>query len=223
MNKLNFKKNFHHVFIDKELIILDVNSDKFIFFNDTQSKSIYNLLQGLNFEKSEFIDNFTSEFLSESDNNHEINEFYALHGIDSHSWRDIKLYLTDSRKSINFSKKYIVLFIYILVFKIPKLKHRLLVAKLFKKINKKSSSNLTTPNEINFFIHKISRFLPYKLKCLEHSFILYYCLSFFGFNCNLNIGIQKYDFSSHAWVDINGKIIGDDKNLFKNLALILKI
>jgi hypothetical protein len=39
---------------------------------------------------------------------------------------------------------------------------------------------------------------------------------------NLVIGVQNYPFMAHAWVESNGKIIGDDSRLRENLAIILE-
>lgn len=37
------------------------------------------------------------------------------------------------------------------------------------------------------------------------------------------IGVQKYDFLSHAWLEIDGKVVGDDNNIRDHLKVILKI
>jgi hypothetical protein len=36
------------------------------------------------------------------------------------------------------------------------------------------------------------------------------------------VGVQNYPFMAHAWIEVEDEVIGDDLNLKKNLAVILK-
>lgn len=218
-----FKKQFHHVFIDYELIILDVDNDKFFFFNIEESIIIYDFLKNKKNENSIFLNDFINFFLKNNFLSVDVIEFYNLVGIDSHSWKDVKFYLNNSDGCLSFMQRIFVLCIFLIFFQIKGMKYRVLLLKFFKKMNKKENFNLNFANNVNKFIHDLSKYSPYQLKCLEHAFILSSCLTLFGFKCNFNIGVQKYNFASHAWVDIEGDVLGDNKLLTNNLACIFKI
>jgi hypothetical protein len=45
----------------------------------------------------------------------------------------------------------------------------------------------------------------------------------YGFDLTLVIGVQNRPFYAHAWVELDGEIIGDDPRLPEQLAVIYKI
>lgn len=66
-------------------------------------------------------------------------------------------------------------------------------------------------------------FLPGKVKCLEFSLSLFDMLIARGIKAQLFIGIQRYDFLSHAWLEINNRVIADDENLKTKLTPIISV
>jgi hypothetical protein len=71
-------------------------------------------------------------------------------------------------------------------------------------------------------LNKACKVFPIKTKCLEWA--VTFCMTASKNRCpvNLVIGVQNYPFMAHAWVESNGKIIGDDSRLRENLAIILE-
>lgn len=65
--------------------------------------------------------------------------------------------------------------------------------------------------------------LPFKCKCMEASIALYLMLRNADLHPELNIGYQRYDFLSHAWVEIEGVAVDDDDALVSNMTKILTL
>ncbi|EFQ8846585.1 lasso peptide biosynthesis B2 protein, partial [Salmonella enterica] len=60
-------------------------------------------------------------------------------------------------------------------------------------------------------------------KCLEWSFALFYHIIQYGYQPVLKIGVQNRPFYSHAWIELDGKIIGDINNLSERMVVIYQI
>ena len=92
-----------------------------------------------------------------------------------------------------------------------------------KKFSKKDPRNL---NEFYFSqkTEKISKFF-FIDSCLIKSIVLFKVLKRYGFNPELFIAVSKKDksFSSHAWVENNGKLINEDKNNILDYKVIERI
>lgn len=63
---------------------------------------------------------------------------------------------------------------------------------------------------------------PNKTKCLEWSIAFFYHLVQHGYRPVLKIGVQNRPFYSHAWIEIDDKIIGDIKDLNERMTVIFK-
>jgi len=92
-----------------------------------------------------------------------------------------------------------------------------------KKFFKKDSKNL---NEFYFSqkTEKISKIF-FINSCLIKSVVLFKVLKNHGFNPELCIAVSKKDenFSSHAWVESNGKLINEDDKNILNYRVIERI
>lgn len=64
---------------------------------------------------------------------------------------------------------------------------------------------------------------PKRTKCLEWASTLTLLSLQRGWLCTLNIGAQNYPFLSHAWAEVDGKIIADKQILKSEMAVILKL
>jgi hypothetical protein len=62
-----------------------------------------------------------------------------------------------------------------------------------------------------------------KTKCLEWSAALVVLGFEYGFDFTLVIGVQNRPFYAHAWVELDGEIVGDDPRLPDQLAIIHRI
>ncbi|WP_431604991.1 lasso peptide biosynthesis B2 protein [Acinetobacter nosocomialis] len=115
-----------------------------------------------------------------------------------------------------------MLYIFLFIGKDYFINQKLNLIKKIKK-SKKLEHNPTYCRAIGNYIHKISNKLPFNMKCLEYSLILSTFLLLKQYDCTFKIGIQKYDFLSHAWVEVDNQPIADMPNLSYRLAVIFEI
>jgi len=70
-------------------------------------------------------------------------------------------------------------------------------------------------------VNKACLLYPTRIKCLEWAMTYVLLALKRGWKCNLEAGVQNYPFLAHAWVECNEKVVMDDQNLRKGLAIIL--
>lgn len=64
---------------------------------------------------------------------------------------------------------------------------------------------------------RAASYFPSKIACLEYSVALRYRLERHGIYGLLVIGVQKYSFMSHAWLEISGQPLGEPSYVSKSL------
>ncbi|SPY08300.1 MULTISPECIES: lasso peptide biosynthesis B2 protein [Oligella] len=222
MKYLKFKSDYYPITIDNELIVLDICSNNFFFFNEEETQEILELTKA----ELPVIPKHLSFLFEKSDTKFKIISYIDIKGIDNYSWSNVKHFRRETSTRVKFYDKFIIILLFI-VFQVKKnsfLKFKIKTLRLLKKAqNKSSDTQVDYANSVANYINKISKYLPFKLKCLEFSFILATFLSFKKINCTLYIGVQKYDFLSHAWVSIDNKVIGDYPYLSESLAIIFTL
>jgi len=66
-----------------------------------------------------------------------------------------------------------------------------------------------------------SRFSPFRFECLEFSLAIEgYARAFGQHRTTFCLGLQRFPFIAHAWVELNDKPIGDDPSLRERAAII---
>ncbi|MCW2292385.1 hypothetical protein M2262_002435 [Pseudomonas sp. BIGb0408] len=78
-------------------------------------------------------------------------------------------------------------------------------------------------NRILAAIKFVAPALPFRCKCMEASIALYLLLRREGLQPELNIGYQRYDFLSHAWVEIQGVAVDTGDASVSNMTKILSL
>jgi hypothetical protein len=66
-------------------------------------------------------------------------------------------------------------------------------------------------------------FFPGRAVCLEQSLALYVLLRRRGVPAELRVGVQVYPFHAHAWVELDGEPVNEDRELvekFRALPLV---
>ncbi len=71
-------------------------------------------------------------------------------------------------------------------------------------------------------IYTASIILPFKIKCLESSICIFNHAIKSGKPCDFIIGIQLFNFLSHDWIEADGQVVADKKDLSTKLPIILK-
>lgn len=215
-----FKENLHAVNIDGEITIFDTKSNIFYFFDQNKTQQILSFLEGNKFTEK-YID---ITLFEDSKSKSIIPTFNNIEGIDNYSWANVNHFLTHPHINIKPLEKIEIWMLYIFFFigKNHFINQKLKIIKFIKK-NNKLQSDPSYCNAIGSYIHKISNRLPFNMKCLEFSLILSTYLLLKKYDCTFKVGIQKYDFLSHAWVEVDNQPIADMPNLSHRLAIIFEI
>jgi len=217
------KKDYYAINLDGEMVILDLKSNCFHFLDKEQTVAMDNYINGsCTFDSK--LDDYTflfDRFLKSSP----IVKYNNIEGIDNYSWSDVSHFINKDVQDIDIKDKISIVIIYCILFtgKDYFFKQKINLLKFLKKNTKLVNNNLDYVNSAANFIHKVSSKLPFNLKCLENSLILAYFLTFKKYNFNLKIGIQKYDFLSHAWIEVDDIVVSDMPDLSHKLAIILKV
>lgn len=92
-----------------------------------------------------------------------------------------------------------------------------------KKRKMSTAKNSARIQQIANALYRISLLVPIKIQCLESSFSLFFFASVFRVDCDLKIGVQRYDFLAHAWIEIDGSVVADDPSLKEKMPTILEL
>ncbi|AYA02719.1 lasso peptide biosynthesis B2 protein [Acinetobacter sp. WCHAc010034] len=217
------KNDYYAISLDSEIVILDLESNCFHFLDKEQSFAMNQYINDSSSFDSKLDDYL---FLFEKNiKSSEIVRYNDIEGIDNYSWADVSHFVKNDDKDISFHDKIFIIIIYCIFFtgKNYFFKQKINLLKFLKKNSKCVNKDFGYVNSAASFIHKVSSKLPFDLKCLENSLILAYFLTLKKYDFNLKIGIQKYDFLSHAWVEVDDVVISDMPDLSDKLAIILKI
>jgi len=217
------KNDCYAINLDGEIVILDLKSNCFHFLDKEQTVAMDNYVNGSSTFDSK-LDDYTFLF-DKSLKSSTIVKYNNIEGIDNYSWSDVSHFINKDVQDIDIKDKIFIVIIYCILFtgKNYFFKQKINLLKFLKKNTKLVNNNLDYVNSAASFIHKISSKLPFNLKCLENSLILAYFLTFKKYDFNLKIGVQKYDFLSHAWIEVDDIVVSDMPNLSKKLAIILTI
>jgi len=91
-----------------------------------------------------------------------------------------------------------------------------------KKTNEfKSQDLISVCSTVNSVVNR-SVLFPHA-ECLHRSLVGYYLLTRKGVDVKFCLGVTSFDgnFSSHAWLEYNGRVINDDNNFIKKYSKIM--
>jgi Transglutaminase-like superfamily len=76
------------------------------------------------------------------------------------------------------------------------------------------------PEEVEraaYHVAVAAAFFPGRAVCLEQSLALYVLLRRRGVPAELRLGVQVYPFYAHAWVELNGQPVNEDRETVEKL------
>lgn len=94
-----------------------------------------------------------------------------------------------------------------------------ILKRMGSKVKKKELDIPLTVKRLN----AASLLYPNKTKCLEWSVAFFYHVIQYGYRPVLKVGVQNRPFYSHAWIEIEEKIIGDITDLNERMTVIFTI
>lgn len=221
-----FKPHVHHVHINDEVTILDEISDRYILLSEEQSRYLEKYMKtgeenelGAELNRQGLIWGRTGVPLSASSASP---EGIGLYSWDSHvispSLSTALLYLPEAILRLIMVRKRLHLHGF----------HGCLQHcrnKLYS-LQKNDSDYDVYTDKAECFAQSIKLAAPFfsgKVKCLEFSLSLFDMLIARSIKSQLFIGVQRYDFLSHAWLEINNRVISDDEKIKTKLTPIISV
>ncbi|HEY0210786.1 lasso peptide biosynthesis B2 protein [Acerihabitans sp.] len=224
-----FSLHIHHVIIDNEFIIFDTNKCEYILLNTFRSGILLDVFSQPNLlsDQDEFIDFlFINNIIEKSPLKQSLNHYLgSIIGIDNYEWRLNRHYQCKHLTMINYCTAVLMLS------KVKMLLSLFGLGYLLKSLHNKKKKSMGIFSTMSYdkalvfnaALRHVSVFLPFKTECLEHSLALFSLLIKIDRNITLNIGVQNYTFLAHAWIEMDNRIIGDNHELNKKLAIIFKL
>lgn len=224
--KYEFGEFVHAVQIESELIVLDEVSDRYLFLSADETQQLNLEMMG-----GSFLNGVGSKFLelgilkrSDGAQLFPINQQRPL-GIDAYAWahRSEFVEVVSGRLYDNLVATVILLRI------ILSLRHRGLhfALNMLRHLKKSSAPNSVSDYEAACYmagiLKNVAPFAFGRVRCLEMALSLSYWCQTRGVSTDFIIGVQKYDFLSHAWVECDGRVIADSPALQLGLCEILRI
>ncbi|MDD0967828.1 MULTISPECIES: lasso peptide biosynthesis B2 protein [Pseudomonas] len=221
-----FQPHIHHILMHNQLVILDERRDSYTVFSEAQTKV---LIEGdkLNDQYYAMCKKLTALNVISHSNTPQtlITAKENYEGVDNYIWRTGRNQISKSTGLLPTVRAALDLIRLKAKLNRCGLGSVLDNMRLSKKhlIEKHNASYLDRLESYAREIHAASVALPFKIKCLESSICLFNHAIKNGKSCDFFIGVQLFDFLSHAWVEVDGQVIADDKDLSRKLPKILKI
>ncbi|WP_095120087.1 lasso peptide biosynthesis B2 protein [Pseudomonas sp. Irchel s3f10] len=225
--EFTFQPHAHAILLDNQLVILDEKLDTYLIFNESQTTILIkgdkdcNEYNEIRHELSSL--NIITDSIHNSNPLTKANDDYE--GIDNYTWRIKRQNPRQSVKLLPTMRACLDLLI---------LKVTIALGGLETCLNSmRASKKALSGNPVSAWHESIESYaqgvriaslvLPFKVKCLESSICLFKHAMRNNKKCDFFIGVQLYDFLSHAWIEINGEVIADDPHLSRKLPKILTI
>lgn len=77
-----------------------------------------------------------------------------------------------------------------------------------------------TIDDVCAAVNRACEYYPRNVACLQRSAAIVSLLRRFGFPADLVIGVSKLPFKSHAWVEVQGRIVTDSPRIKETYAVI---
>lgn len=200
-----FPECIWHVVANGELILLDATRNQFLLFSKEATGEILKAIKGS--LPPELVVNFIDQaILVRRKVPQIINHSYAR-GLDDFTWSESMRYKTKHYAYKPSSSELLLAFTALIGAFITIKTRRLssiLASNSRSMIAQQELSDEVIGREIKSLVHA-ARLFPSKIACLEFSVALRYRLAKRGAYSSLVIGVQKYSFMAHAWLEL-GKV-----------------
>lgn len=226
---MRLRKDCHSVMVDDELIIFDEKNDAFYFLSKDDTK--YVMCKDVNslLPLPESVHDLIRMGVIQSGEEGICAASYASKnfGFDEYEWSYARECISKSKLKISLMAFSILtlLLVKALLFTFG----FGFILKLVKKSKKHSrcriddSSKCSRANLISNHVKISSKFLPFRFQCLEHALVTFFICWVLKVDVNIKIGIQTYNFLSHAWIECEDEVVGDNQELRNKLIVIFNL
>ncbi|MGY8820033.1 MAG: lasso peptide biosynthesis B2 protein [Pseudomonadales bacterium] len=213
---LRFAPWIFHALADGELVLLDARSNEFVLFDRDASRELVDAVEGR--AMSPFVERLLVEGrLQHASSTPKLNRSHVP-GIDDFTWSESVRYKARHHASCPSGREVLAAGL-----TLAKMCFLLKCVSLFRLLKSgrnrpvsQGPAKATLDREICALV-RAARWLPCKVACLEFSLALRERLARHGVNATVEIGVQKYSFMAHAWVEVDGQPLGEPDHVARSL------
>ena len=104
------------------------------------------------------------------------------------------------------------------------------LTRLLQRLSSRFQPSVITPSasrarliEFDRAYRAVRNIWPVSIECLHRSLVLFFMARRRGLQAQLIIGVRKYPFTSHAWIDCDGPLLEDEQQLISTLISVYVI
>ncbi|MDP9877801.1 hypothetical protein J2W25_002106 [Variovorax boronicumulans] len=227
MHRLDFGPCAHHLLLEGELIILDEIADKYMLLDQQQSNDILDALtSGKESVTSQYLQSLGVLVHNPTSATPKIRVVAHYKGADNLTWAQVFVSSSLALRPILLTAAIYYLARAKTLLRRSGFHQTLQNLRALKELARVRPSPSLSPRalkRIEAAIHTASRLSLTKAQCLETSVAIAMWLYEKGIPCDFLIGVQRYDFLSHAWVELDGIPIGNEQRISQHLPKIVSI
>jgi len=205
---LNFSSAVMHVLAHNEFVLLDSRSNRFMLFDEQSSREIADGMSGMGM--TPLVEQLKSDgILVACVARPRINRSDAP-GLDDFTWSESMRHKACHHRSKPGAVQVLSAFL-----TLTRICLMLKVVSLFRLLERRhGAGEPCTPlldvvdREISALL-RAAQWLPCKVACLQFSLALRERLARHGLFGTVEIGVQKYSFMAHAWLELDGQPVGE--------------
>lgn len=213
---LNFSPSVLHVLAHNEFVLLDSRSNRFMLFDEHSSREIVDGMSGIGMTR--LVEELKAEgVLVACVARPRINRSGAP-GLDDFTWSESMRHKASHHYSKPSTTQVLAAFL-----TLARVCLMLKVVSLFRALKKTCSAGVPcTPmpdvvdREISALLRAVQWF-PWKVACLQFSLALRARLARHGLFGTVEIGVQKYTFMAHAWLELDSQPVGEPTYVARSL------
>lgn len=226
--RVGFAEHVHHLLLNDEYILLDEVRDRYVVLDKEWSERL-TLVLGDYDSDPEGAEIFLGRGLLHARKSPQfVSTVHGNFGIDNYEWRATSRFRGDHLELTAFpplifalARTYWLLKRHGLHSALEKL--RQLKKKALSREPVRPAHAVRKAQAAANMIGLCAMYLPFKHQCLEAALAASMYLLSAGVSVDFKIGVQRYDFLAHAWIEVGGQVIGDDPSLPHRLPTLLAI
>ncbi|MEA2489648.1 MAG: hypothetical protein QOH21_1440 [Acidobacteriota bacterium] len=94
--------------------------------------------------------------------------------------------------------------------------------KLVRRTHVSSRQGAETAAELCQMMNRAESYYPRKLQCLRRSAAMTWLFRSRGYPAEMVVGASILPFLAHAWVELEGHVVGDDESLVRERYIVLE-
>ncbi|QET04121.1 MULTISPECIES: lasso peptide biosynthesis B2 protein [Cupriavidus] len=222
---LTFAPYVHHIFVDREAVILDERNDAYVLLDIDDSALLKHALTTARVSPlvMELYRAGILECAAQPASVREFSPTIGIYGVGNHQWRHTPLHEVTTWKPASLFRSACALSASVMRLRRRGLHEALNAVRHARSTDIAAGYDWREIERLASEIKWYARRSFASAACLEFSLAMHRRLCDNGVHCTFNIGVQKYDFVAHAWIEVDGRVVADSPDLPARMPRILQI